>query len=85
MTIKSLNHKLRKNMWIYEREDGDKGIVLAATYEEAKTKLAEVYTDAIERIEATETADGRNIPRWMYLFDVTGIEIKGNVFITTPW
>lgn len=35
----------RNNIWVYEREGGDCGIVIAETREKALDELRKVYTD----------------------------------------
>jgi len=73
-----LKRMLMRYMWIYERENGDRGIVLAKNYKDAIEKLSKVYPDTKERIK--EKANN-----WMYVFDAGHIDIKGEIFITEPW
>lgn len=73
--IKFLNKLLRKYCWIYERIDGgDKGFVLAKSYESAIKKLKTIYDNVDEAMENEQ----------MFVFDLSNIEIKNNVFITMP-
>ena len=39
------------DIWVYEREDGDCGIVIAETYGNALDELRKVYTDIDERLD----------------------------------
>ncbi len=71
-----------KYAWIYEREEGDCGIVFAESYEEALDKLREVYTDIDKRID--NKAD-----KWTWGLSVHGVEgtdIRQNgVYVTMPY
>ena len=71
-----------KYAWIYEREDGDCGIVFAESYEKALDKLREVYTDIDKRIN-------KNNDKWTWGLNVYGVEgtdIRSNgVFVTMPY
>lgn len=83
MVLKILNHLLHRYMWVYEREDGDRGFVLARDYEDAVNKLASYYTDAANRIRKTnEDSEADN---WMYLYDADHTEIHGDIFVTQPY
>ena len=89
MLIKLLNRLLRKYMWMYERERGDRGIVIAKNYEDALKQLSKEYPDTRRRVKETEDADN-NIryvsgSLYMYVVDMEHVEIKGNVFITEPY
>ena len=74
--IKLLNKFLRKYCWVYERIDnGDKGFVLAGSYDSAIKKLKTVYNNVDEAMENEQ----------MFVFDLSKIEIKNDVFITIPY
>lgn len=74
--IKFLNKLLRKYCWVYERIDnGDKGFVLAKSYESAIKKLKTIYNNIDEAMENEQ----------MFVFDLSKIEIKNDVFITVPY
>lgn len=73
--MKFLNKLLRKYVWVYERIDGDKGFVLASSYESAIRKLKGVYDNVDEAMENEQ----------MFVFDIEHAEVKGDVFITMPW
>lgn len=86
--MKYLNKIIRKYMWIYERENGDRGFVLAKNYNEAVEKLQKIYSDARKRIERTEEAQFCDCKDWMYLYhcmDSTAACIgrmgEGDVFV----
>lgn len=72
----------KKYAWIYEREDGDCGIVFAETYEDALDRLREVYTDIDRRLKP-------DAEKWMYGLSVHGVEetdIRQNgVYVTMPY
>ena len=55
-------------MWIYERENGDRGFVLAKSYEDAANKLQKIYFDTEERLKRTEEAEFKDVSDWMYLY-----------------
>lgn len=82
MIIKLLNKLLHKYMWCFERENGDKGFVIALNREDAIDKLEKKYPDTRERISRTDLGDDSN---WMYLFDADYTEIDGDIFINVPW
>jgi len=84
MMIKLLNKLLHKFMWVYERDNGDKGFVIAKTRQEAINKLAGLYPDARERIAKTDEGSWMDYG-WMYLFHAENAEVKGDVFITVPY
>lgn len=71
-----------KYAWIYEREEGDCGIVFAETYDEALDRLREVYTDIDKRID-------NKTDKWTWGLSVHGVEgtdIRQNgVFVTVPY
>ncbi len=74
--IKFLNKLLRKYCWVYERIDnGDKGFVLAKSYDSAIKKLKTIYNNIDEAMENEQ----------MFVFDLSKIEIKNDVFITVPY
>ena len=78
--MKKLRKLLMKYLWIYERCDGDRGIVIAKNYEKAIEKLSKIYPDTRERINK-DTDDNK----WMSIFDAYCIDVKGDVFITEPY
>ncbi len=82
MIIKLLNKLLHKYMWCFEREDGDRGFVIALNGEDAINKLEKKYPDARERISRTDSCDESN---WMYLYDADHAEIDGDIFVNVPW
>lgn len=84
MLIKLLNKLLHKYMWVYERDNGDRGFVIAKNRNEAIKKLADYYTDAKERIAKTDETKWVDND-WMYLFDADHSEIKGDIFIIMPY
>ena len=74
------------NTWVYEREEGDCGIVVAETYEDALNELRKVYDDIDERLECKV----KGYPEQGYLWGlsvkpVMDYDIKGNVIITAPY
>ena len=81
--INCLRKLLNRYLWIYERENGDRGFVIAATEKEAIKKLMKVYPDTEERLKFTEE-NPSEISGWMYLYDIKGIDIKNDVYITDP-
>lgn len=82
--IKLMKYLLKKYMWIYERDNGDRGFVLAKDRDEAIKKLCEYYTDAAKRIAETDKG-GWMDNNWMYLFDANGIEINKDIYITEAY
>ena len=84
MLIRLLNKLLRKYMWVYERDNGDCGFVIAKNRNEAIKKLADCYTDAKERIAKTDETEWVDND-WMYLFDANHSEIEGDIFIIMPY
>ena len=84
MIIKILNKLLHKYMWVYERDNGDKGFVIAKNRKEAINKLTEHYPDARARIEKTDKNKYMDYG-WMYLFHADCSEIHGDVFVILPW
>lgn len=87
--MKGLSKKLLKYAWIYEREDGDRGIVLAKTREEAVDKLINIYPDAIRRINIGDSnLDGTRMG-WMYLYPIGDVyngygQGDNDIFIIEP-
>lgn len=87
--MKGLSKKLLKYGWIYEREDGDRGIVLAKTREEAIDKLINIYPDAIRRINIGDSnLDGTGMG-WMYLYPIEDVyngygQGDNDIFIIEP-
>lgn len=76
----------RNNIWVYEREGGDCGIVIAETREKALDELREVYTDIDKRL----SEDGCEQNNWeygLYVFNIDNIDQSenGNVLITMPY
>lgn len=68
---------LRRYMWIYERNNWDRGIVFAWNRKSAIKKLSRIYPDTYKRIEDEDN--------WMYVFSTKNIDVKGEVFITIPY
>ena len=73
------------DIWVYEREGGDCGIIIAKTYENALDELRKMYTDIDKRLSAE--ACKRN--GWTWGLNVFGLdEIQqsdnGKVFVTAP-
>ena len=74
------------NTWIYEREDGDCGIVVAETYEETLDELRKVYDDIDERLELKVKGYPEQCYTWgLSIRPVNDYDIKGNVIITAPY
>lgn len=76
----------KNNIWAYEREDGDWGIVIAETYENALDELRKIYTDIDERL----SEDWYKTHKWQYgLYVLELDEIRqsenGKVLITMPY
>ena len=85
MIIKLLNNLLHKYMWCFERDNGDKGFVIALNREDAINKLEKKYFDARERILKTDLDDNWLDYDWMYLYDANHTEIDGDIFVNVPW
>lgn len=81
--IDMINYLLHKYMWVYERENGDRGFVLASSYDEAVEKLSKRYPDAEERIKRTE--EDCCLENWMYLYDITRITIDNDIYVVDPY
>jgi hypothetical protein len=74
------------NTWVYEREDGDCGIVVAKTYEDALNELRKVYNDIDERLELKVKGYPEQNYEWgLSIRPINDYDIKGNVIITTPY
>lgn len=74
------------DIWVYERENGDCGIVIAETYGNALDELRKVYTDIDERLDRGWCR--KNGFTWgMNILGIDEIERKANgkVLITTPY
>lgn len=69
------------NVWVYEREAGDGGLVVAESYEKALDELRKVYDDIDERINP----DCEKYTWGLNVLAVGDYESKGNVFITHPY
>lgn len=74
------------DIWVYEREDGDCGIVIAETYGNALDELRKVYTDIDERLDR-EWCQKNGFTWGMNVLGINEIERKANgkVLITTPY
>ena len=73
------------HIWVYEREGGDCGIVIAETYGHALDELRKMYTDIDKRLN--EEACKRN--GWTWGLNVFGLDEveqseNGKVFVTAP-
>lgn len=73
------------HIWVYEREGGDCGIVIAKTYEDTLDELRKMYTDIDKRL--SEEACKRN--GWTWGLNVFGLDEveqseNGHVFVTAP-
>ena len=73
------------HIWVYEREGGDCGIVIAETYGNALDELRKMYTDIDKRL--SEEAYKRN--GWTWGLNVFGLDEveqseNGKVFVTVP-
>lgn len=74
------------NTWVYEREDGDCGIVVAETYEDALNELRKVYNDIDERLELKVKGYPNQSYSWgLNILPINNYEIEENVIITTPY
>ena len=76
----------RNNIWVYEREDSDCGIVIAETYGNALDELRKMYSDIDERL--SEECCEKN--KWLYGLYVFGLDEvsqsdNGNVLVTMPY
>ena len=69
------------NVWVYEREAGDGGLVVAESYEKALDELRKVYDDIDERIDP----DCEKYTWGLSILSVGDYSSKGNVFITHPY
>lgn len=74
------------DIWVYEREGGDCGIVIAETYGNALDELRKKYSDIDERL--SEEACKRN--GWTWGLNVFGLDEveqseNGNVLVTMPY
>ena len=66
------------NVWVYEREAGDGGLVVAESYEKALDELRKVYDDIDERINP-------DCEKYTWGLDVLPLNCcysEGNVYIT---
>ena len=73
------------HIWVYEREGGDCGIIIAETYGNALDELRKMYTDIDKRLN--KEACKRN--GWTWGLNVFGLDEveqseNGKVFITVP-
>lgn len=69
------------NVWVYEREAGDGGLVVAESYEKALDELRKVYDDIDERIDP----DCEKYTWGLSILSVGDYSSKENVFITHPY
>lgn len=69
---------IKNNVWVYEREGGDYGLVIAESKEAALEELRRVYPDVDDRISDNSTY-------FMYVFPIDNCLINGNVIITHPY
>ena len=84
--IKLLNKLLHKYMWVFERDNGDKGFVIARNRKEAITKLTEKYPDTRERVAKTDADTlGWMGYGWMYLYHAENARIDGDIFVVVEW
>lgn len=82
--MKVLNELLKEYGWVYERDYGDIGIVLAESYEEAIEKLSIKYPDTKERLKQTEENPHMDAG-WMYVSPIENYEIIDDVINIVPW
>lgn len=88
--MRRLSKKVLKYGWVYEREDGDRGIVFAKTRGEAIDKLMEMYPDTIRRVGIGDrNLDGTG-SNWMYVFPIDDVyngygQGVNDIFIVEPW
>ncbi len=80
-SIRDNNDLIENNVWVYEREAGDGGLVIAESYEKALDELRKVYDDIDERIDP----DCEKYGWGLSVLAVGDYESKGNVFITHPY
>lgn len=69
------------NVWVFEREAGDGGLVVGETYEDALNELRKVYDDIDERLDP-------NCEKYTWglsVLSVNDYHSEGNVFITHPY
>ena len=76
----------RNNIWVYERENGDCGIVIAETYGNALDELRKMYSDIDERLSKDDCKQN-NWEYGLYVFSIDNIDQSenGNVLITMPY
>lgn len=76
----------RNNIWVYEREGGDCGIVIAETYGNALDELRKKYTDIDERL-SEEWCEKNKWQYGLYVFGLDEVEQSenGNVIVTMPY
>lgn len=76
----------RNNIWVYEREGGNCGIVIAETYGNALDELRKKYTDIDERL-SEEWRKKSKWPYGLYLFGLDEVDQSenGNVIVTMPY
>lgn len=74
------------DIWIYERENGDCGIVIAETYGNAIDELKKVYIDIDERLDR-EWCRKNGFTWEMNILGSDEIERKANgkVLVTVPY
>lgn len=76
----------RNYIWVYEREGGDCGIVIASTYGNALDELRKMYSDIDERLNE----EWREKNKWQYGLSVYGLDHvdhseNGRVLVTMPY
>lgn len=87
--MKGLSKKLLKYGWIYEIEDGDRGIVLAKTRGEAIVKLIKIYPDVIQMVNIGDSNLDETRTGWMYLYPIEDVyngygQGDNDIFIIEP-
>ncbi len=69
------------DVWVYEMEGGDCGLIVAETYDEALKELKQIYDDIDERTD-------NESEKYLWGLSITPIinyYNKGNVIITAPY
>lgn len=74
------------DIWVYERESGDCGIVIAKTYGNAVDELRKVYTDIDERL-SEEGCEKNNWEYGLYVYNLDYVDQSenGKVLVTMPY
>lgn len=76
-----INDMIGDNIWIFEREAGDRGLIISKTYEDALNELRKVYDDIDERLDP-------NCGKYTWGLSIVNLyeyRFEGNVFITHPY